>query len=355
MSSSSFSRLAGLCLLLAGLAETGNAQVVRPSPATVTASDLLARAHTDDELFALDRAVRSAPFDPEVFFETFESRTIDAGGTRVHAVVGGSGPPLLITHGFPATWFEWRNVMPLLAERHTVIAVTLPGIGASGPAAAYDARSIGRAMVALLDTLGFASADILGHDIGAPVAYALAADYPSRVRRLIVMEFVMAGAGLEELRTQLAPALWHFDFMAAGAVAEQVTAGQEEYFVPLFFRPYAEAPEAITDEEIAVYIDAYSRPGSLYGSFGYYRSQATTAEITRSEWTREPLQMPVLAIASTESLGSPEMGDPSPAEASIRQLASSVRYEGVGRTGHWIAQERPVWVAERALRFFANP
>ena len=149
-----------------------------------------------------------APNLPEGFTDTFTSRYIDTGEVRLHAVTGGDGPPLLLVHGWPQTWYAWRMLMPALARDFSVVAVDQRGIGLSGkPQGAYDTGTLANDLVALMDALGHRRFALYGTDVGMPIAYALAADHPDRVDRLVVSEAPLPGISplLAALTTFLAP------------------------------------------------------------------------------------------------------------------------------------------------------
>src|SRR5579859_3721346 len=134
-------------------------------------------------------SVSGAPHLPAGFTGTFTSRYVDAGDLRLHAVTGGDGPPLLLVHGWPETWYAWRLLMPALARGFSVVAVDQRGIGLSDiPADGYDTGTLADDLVKLMDALGHPRFALAGHDTGMPVSYALAADHPDRVDRLAVAE-----------------------------------------------------------------------------------------------------------------------------------------------------------------------
>src|SRR4249919_928085 len=141
-------------------------------------------------------SVSGAPNLPEGFADTFTSRFVNAGELRLHAVIGGEGPPLLLVHGWPETWYAWRLVMPTLAEDFEVIAVDQRGIGLSDkPRDGYDIGTLASDLVSLMDALGHGVFAAYGTDTGMPIAHALAADYPERVERLVVSEAFLPGIG----------------------------------------------------------------------------------------------------------------------------------------------------------------
>src|SRR5262245_11485562 len=126
-----------------------------------------------------------APYLPAGFTEMFTSRYIDTGDVRLHAVIGGDGPPLLLVHGWPETWYAWRLLMPALARDFEVIAVDQRGMGLSDkPQGGYDTGTQARDLIALMDALGHERFAVIGHDTGFAISYALASDHPDRVERV---------------------------------------------------------------------------------------------------------------------------------------------------------------------------
>ena len=139
-------------------------------------------------------SVSGAPNLPEGFTSTFTGRYVDTGELRQHVVTGGEGPPLLLVHGWPQTWYAWRLVMPGLARDFQVVAPDQRGCGLSGkPPGGYDTATLASDLVALMDTLGHRRFAVAGHDTGMWIGYALAADHPDRVDRLTVAEAAMPG------------------------------------------------------------------------------------------------------------------------------------------------------------------
>ena len=170
-----------------------------------------------------------APNLPAGFTDTFASRYVNAGGLRQHVVIGGDGPPLLLVHGWPETWYAWRMVMPALARDFQVIAVDQRGIGLSDkPQDGYDTGTLANDLVALMDALGHRRFAMYGTDTGMPIGYALAADHPDRLDRLVVSEAPLPGVtpsppliGTAQANEQL----WHIPFNRVDAVNGQGTRG----------------------------------------------------------------------------------------------------------------------------------
>jgi hypothetical protein len=180
-------------------------------------------------------SVSGAPQLPAGFTDTFSSRFIEAGDLRMHAVIGGSGPPLLLVHGWPQTWYAWRMVMPALARNFQVIAVDQRGIGLSDkPGGGYDSTTLAGDLVALMNALGHDRFAVYGTDVGMPLAFALAADHSERVARLIVSEASLPGVTPSPplfLPPEANERLWHLTFNQLPAkVNEALVKGREEIF-----------------------------------------------------------------------------------------------------------------------------
>jgi pimeloyl-ACP methyl ester carboxylesterase len=161
-------------------------------------------------------SVSGAPNLPEGFADTFTSRYVDAGEVRLHAVVGGDGPPLLLIHGWPGSWYYWRLVMPTLARDFTVVAVDQRGIGLSDkPEKGYDAGTLANDLIWLMDALGHHRFAVVGVDTGMLIGYALAADHADRVDRVALGEAPLPGIS-PPIPLILPPAavdrLWHIPF-----------------------------------------------------------------------------------------------------------------------------------------------
>src|SRR6478736_4236817 len=161
-------------------------------------------------------SVSGAPHLPAGFADTFSSRFVDTADVRLHAVIGGDGPPLLLIHGWPGSWYYWRLVMPALAREFTVVAVDQRGIGLSDkPEDGYDTATLASDLVGLMTALGHPRFALYGTDVGMPIAYALAADHPDRIERLIVSEAPLPGVSPSPplfLPPLLNARLWHLAF-----------------------------------------------------------------------------------------------------------------------------------------------
>jgi pimeloyl-ACP methyl ester carboxylesterase len=296
-------------------------------------------------------AVTGAPNLPDGFTDTFTSRFVDTGEVRLHAVVGGQGPPLLLVHGWPETWYAWRHVMPELARDFSVVAVDQRGIGLSGkPDAGYDVGTLARDLTRLMDELGHQRFALYGTDTGMPIAHALAADFPGRVQRLAVSEAPLPGVG-QSPPLFLPPALnarfWHLMFNQLPAeVNEALVRGREEIFFGAEFDASA-GQKKLPAEVVDYYVDILrSGPDALQGSFGFYR--ALPESIAQNGQRKDlRLTMPVLAMGGEQSGGAG-------VEATMRLVADDVEGVVLAGAGHWVAEQAPQQVVA-ALSNFLGP
>ena len=278
-----------------------------------------------------------APNLPEGFTDTFTSRYIDTGEVRLHAVTGGDGPPLLLVHGWPQTWYAWRMLMPALARDFSVVAVDQRGIGLSGkPQGAYDTGTLANDLVALMDALGHQRFALYGTDVGMPIAYALAADHPDRVDRLVVSEAPLPGISPSPplfLPPLLNERLWHLAFNQLPTVNEQLVTGREDIFFGAEFDASA-GTHKLPDYAVKYYIDTLAAdPDHLRGSFEFYRAIPTTSAQNEQRKTRR-LSMPVLAIGGAESSGEG-------AGNTMKLAADDVQTLVIPGCGHWVAEQAP--------------
>ena len=267
----------------------------------------------------------------------FRSRTADLGDVKIHYVIGGRGSPVLLIHGWPETWYEWRKVMPILAERHTVIAVDLRGFGESQiTSSGYDKKTLAEDLFNLMTRLGYPHSVIVGHDWGSAVGYAYAAVHRDAVGQLVIVEGAPDGPWtLKQKAPFLHNPLWFFGFFEIPGYSEAVIAGHESAFLDWFYRnkDFHAVPEGFSAQDIAYYEDAFGRPGRLAASFQLYRTiDQDIADNTAL--SQVPLSIPVLAIGAQRGLGD------GVAEA-LRHVAANVKSVSLEGTGHFVADERP--------------
>jgi pimeloyl-ACP methyl ester carboxylesterase len=271
-------------------------------------------------------------------------------GVQLHYLTAGSGDCVVLLHGWPETSYAWRHLMPLLATDHFVVAPDLRGLGDSArPDGGYDKRTIARDVAELLDALGVAAARVVGHDMGAIVAYMLAAGHRDRVSHLAILEMLLPAFGLEEAAaiTEVGTTFWHVPFNMARDVPEALTHGREREYLYRFYKASPYDPTVIGEADIAEYLRCYSSPGGMRAGFEWYRALTADARDVRAA-ARTPLQNPVLALG-----GAHRMGDR--VRASCAHVAEDV--EGVvwDRCGHYPHEEHPQQLAALLRQHFAKP
>jgi len=294
-------------------------------------------------------SVSGAPNLPAGFAGTFTSRYIDVGEVRLHAVTGGEGPPLLLVHGWPQTWYAWRMVMPELARDFSVVAVDQRGIGLSDkPQDGYDTATLANDLVALMEALGHQRFALYGTDVGMPIAYALAADHPDRVDRLVVSEAPLPGISPSPplfLPPGLNERLWHLAFNQLPKVNEQLVTGREGIFFGAEFDASAGTNKLPTDT-VRYYIDTLAAdPAHLRGSFGFYRAIPTSSAQNEQRKGRR-LTLPVLAIGGEESSGE-GVGN------TMKLVADQVQTVVLTGSGHWVAEQAPEQLLAALTEFLA--
>jgi pimeloyl-ACP methyl ester carboxylesterase len=282
-------------------------------------------------------SVSGAPNLPDGFADTFTSRFIDVDEVRLHAVVGGEGPPLLLIHGWPGSWYYWRLVMPALARDFEVVAVDQRGIGLSDkPEEGYDSGTLANDLVATMDALGHDRFAVVGVDTGMVIAYALAADHPDRVVRLAVGEAPLPGISPPlplVLPDALVDRLYHLPFNQLKETNEKLVRGREHIFFAAEFSASA-GTKKLPDDAVNYYVEGLaSSPEALHGSFQFYRAIGATAAQNAERKTRK-LEMPVLAIGGAESSAA------GPADT-MRLAADDVQGFVIPGIGHWLAEQAP--------------
>ena len=267
--------------------------------------------------------------------------TAQVNGTRLHYVTAGEGPAVMLLHGWPQTWYEWRHVIDLLADEYQVVAPDLRGFGYSGkPATGYDAATMAADLAALADHLDLRDVTVLGHDWGAVFGYVYAAKTPSQVRALGIVEMALPGVGIMEQAMAPQPQgnfLWHMGFQSVPDLPELLIAGKEKPFLRWFFEHFAYDPSAITAADLEVYVDAITQVGALRAGLAVYQDFFTTADQVAA-LAKTPLEIPVRAYGGEACLGGATL-------ASVQAVAPAAEGGVIERCGHWAAEERPDVVA----------
>jgi pimeloyl-ACP methyl ester carboxylesterase len=274
---------------------------------------------------------------------TFSHHMASVNGVQIHYVIGGQGKPVVLLHGWPQTWYEWRHVMPSLAKNYTVIVPDLRGLGdSSKPVTGYDGKTTAQDIYQLVSQLGFKDIFLVGHDFGAQVAYSYAAAHPNEVKRLVILDVPIPGIDPGENIT----GLWWVQFHMVRDIPEMLVEGHERQYLTWFYRYTCSNPAAITKEDIDEYVSHYSAPGGMRAGFEYYRALFDDIKQNK-EYSRVKLPMPVLALGGKCSFGTAALD-------SMRLLATDVRGGIVPDSGHWIPEEQPHFLVDQLFKFFGN-
>lgn len=296
-----------------------------------------------------------ARFEPTVFWKQFRHGAARVGSMRLHFVEGGQGEPVLLLPGWPQSWYVWRYVMPSLAAAgRRVFAIDPRGMGDSDrPAEGYDLKTVAEELHGLIQTLGLANAsgvDVVGHDIGTWMGYALAADWPSDVRRLAVFDAALPGISPPPATGIPSPdanvKTWHFGFNRLDDLPELLLQGRERAFLTWLFRAKAIRPWTIGPEDLDEYVRVNEAPGATRAALSYYRAALADVglEQNRARSARK-LPMPVLAYGADGGVGGGLL-------ATMRLVAEHVEGGVFENCGHYIPEEAPRAVVEHLLNFF---
>src|SRR2546428_11464156 len=232
---------------------------------------------------------------------TISSRDAEVDSVKLHYLTAGHGTPLILLHGYAETSLMWKPIIPGLAERFTVIAPDLPGIGDSAiPAHGLDMKSAAIRIHELAKSLGVQKAEVVGHDIGLMVAYAYAAQFPTEVTKLVLMDAFLPGVeGWEAVYNN--PNIWHFRFN--GPTPEALVQGRERIYFEYFWNNFAvDKTCSIPEAGRKAYAAAYARPGRMRAGWAYFVSFPQAAK-DFAQLSHTKLTMPVLSIGDEEVTG----------------------------------------------------
>jgi len=274
--------------------------------------------------------------------KSIASRTAEIDGVKLHYLTAGHGPSVILLHGYAENSLMWRPIMPVLAERFTVIAPDLPGIGDSAiPADGLDMKTAAIRMHALARSLGVEKAKVVGHDIGLMVAYAYAAQFPTEVEKLVVMDAFLPGVGQWEA-VYNNPGFWHFRFN--GPTPEKLVQGRERLYFEHYWNDFAaDKTRSIPEADRKAYAAAYAKPGRMRAGWAYFVSFAQAAK-DFAQFAQTQLTMPVLAIGGEKSLGE-MLGQ------QMKLVAPDLTVVVLKDTGHWLLEERPKETTDALVKF----
>lgn len=277
---------------------------------------------------------------------TLKSQSVSTSdGTDIFVRSGGSGPAVLILHGYGETSDMWGPLAQELVKTHTVIIPDLRGLGRSSRSSGgYDKKTQAGDMRAVVLALGHDQSAVVGHDIGNMVAYAYAALYPSKVEKLVVMDAPLPGIDpWDDLIKDRA--LWHFSF--GGPHAERLVEGRERIYLDRFWDEFSADPAKFSEAARANYAEQYAQPGAMRAGFAQFAAFSNDAEDNK-EFQKTKLTMPVLAVGGEKSFNV-VMG------AVMRNVATDVREAVVPNSGHWLMEENPDFTIKLIATFLAEP
>jgi len=274
-------------------------------------------------------AVHADTFD---FPAGFRTQEIPTNGTTLHVRTGGSGPAVILIHGYGDTGDMWAPLAADLMRDHTVIVPDLRGMGLSAIATeGFTKKNQAEDMAGVLDALHVERADVVGHDIGNMVAFAFAAAHRERTTRLVVMDAPVPGIGpWDEILKN--PLLWHFRF--GGPDMERLVAGRERIYLDRFWNDFSADPSHFPEASRRHYAALYAQPGRMHAGFLQFAAFDQDAIDNRAAAPRGRLAMPLLAIGGDHSFG--------PTMAFVMRFAADDVHESViANAGHWLMEEQP--------------
>src|SRR5262249_38347396 len=290
-------------------------------------------------LFVLVMAL--VPFGPG-----FKTQMIETNGTKLHVRVGGTGPAVVLLHGFGDSGDMWAPIAAKLVKDHTVIVPDLRGMGLSAhPDGGYTKKNQAADMVGILDHLKVQKADLVTHDIANMVGYALAVQNPDRIARWVVIDAPLPGMGDWDNIIRL-PMLWHFNFR--GPDMERLVAGRERIYLDRFWNELSADPKKIDEPTRKHYAALYARPRAMHDAFEQFAAFNQDAIDNKALLAaRGKLAIPVLAVGGEKSFGA-GMAD------HIRSVATNVAGDVVPGSGHWVMEENPEATTKIVIDFLAK-
>jgi pimeloyl-ACP methyl ester carboxylesterase len=277
---------------------------------------------------------------------SFQAKTTHSPeGADIFVRWGGSGPVVVLIHGYAENSDSWAPLAADLMKGHTVVVPDLRGIGRSSkPADGYDKKTQAKDIRAVVTSLGFDKTFVVAHDIGNMVAYAYAATYPDKVERLVVMDAPIPGIDpwSEILQN---PGVWHFNFH--GPDAERLVAGRERIYFDRIWNDFTGDPGKPDEATRNFFAATYAQPGGMRAGFAQFAAFSQDAKDNKV-FEQTKLTMPVMAVGGEKSFGSLQA-------VIMRHVAINVREEVVTGSGHWLMEERPAYTVALIRNFLDSP
>jgi pimeloyl-ACP methyl ester carboxylesterase len=277
----------------------------------------------------------------EAFPTDFKIERISANGATLYVRVGGKGPAVVILHGFGDTGDMWAPLAKALYKDHTVIVPDLRGMGLSSqPTGGYDKKTQAADIAMVMDKLNVQTADLVTHDIGNMVGYALAAQYPDRITKWAVIDAPLPGIGpWDEILKS--PLLWHFNFH--GPDVDRLVKGRERIYLDRFYNELSADPKKIDEATRDHYAKLYARPGNMHYAFEQFAAFSQDAKDNKI-FAEKKLTMPILALGADHSFGDQQA-------AIMRDVGTNVEGGIITGSGHWIMDEQPAQTVSKVGAF----
>jgi pimeloyl-ACP methyl ester carboxylesterase len=289
-------------------------------------------------IVASAEAISSFPSD-------FRTEEIETNGTKLHVRIGGRGPAVVMLHGFGDTGDMWAPAAAALAHDHTIIVPDLRGMGLSAhPDGGYAKKNEAADIAGVMDALKVEKADLVTHDIGNMVGYALSAQYPGRITKWVVIDAPLPGVG--NWAAQLSnPKTWHFDFH--GPDEERLVAGRERIFLDRFWNELSADPSAIDEATRQHYADLYAQPRAMHDALEQFAAFPQDGVENRAFLAQGKLTMPVLALGGEKSYGAGMA-------AELEFVATDVKGGVIPNSGHWVMEENPTATTKMIVDFLTK-
>ena len=275
-------------------------------------------------------------------FIGIRTEMIKTDGATIYVRVGGKGPAVVMLHGFGDTGDMWAPLANVLIKDHTVIVPDLRGMGLSSyPNVGYDKKTQAQDIATVMDRLGVKTADLVTHDIGNMVGYALAAQYPDRITKWAIIDAPLPGIGpWDEILKS--PLLWHFNFR--GPDVDRLVKGRERIYLDRFWNELSANPKAIDEATREHYAAIYARPGAMHSAFNQFATFNTQDAADNKVFAQKKLTMPILALGAEKSFGDQQA-------AIMREVATNVEGGIITNSGHWIMEEQPDQTVSKVKAF----
>ena len=276
---------------------------------------------------------------------------VQANGLKQHYAEAGAGPPVILLHGFPETWYAWRHQIPALAPHYRLIIPDLRGYGdTEKPAAGYDKRTMANDLRALMDTLGIPRAPIIGHDRGARVGLRFAKDHPAATDRFAALDNIPTRVIFNRMDATVARRHWFFLFNSVRDLPEALITGREHLWLDFILKGWTYDPQSLTPDDIETYARAYRQHGALRGAMEDYR--AAEEDVRQDEADADTkITCPTLALWGEDFESGGKMWD---FPAIWRDIATNLTTVSIPKCGHLPHEERPEIVNPALLDFLAG-